>query len=117
MILVSLHGYNNIRKLQYEIIGEEIWGLYQQLQTISSPLLSEVHFIYHIYQEEHLKLWYDIDDLMVQSFPSLSVVTIEWLKFATIAWKDCVSRSANYFPKLHQKGILRTILPQVECLL
>ena len=114
LILVSLHGYNNIRKLQYEIIGEEIWGLYQQLQTISSPLLSEVHFQYYIYQEEHLKLWYDIDNLMVQSFPSLSVVTIEWIEDESIAWVECVSRSVKFLPKLHQKGLLHTILPRLD---
>ena len=117
LILVSLHGYNNIRKLQYEIIGEEIRALYQQLQTISSPLLSEVHFTYDINQEDHDKVWYDIDNLMVQRFPSLSIVTIEWMFFRQIAWVEYVSRSAKCFPKLHQRGILRTILPPADYLL
>ena len=117
MILASLHGCNNIRRLQYEIKGKEIVELYQQLQTISSPLLSEVHFIYHIDQEEHLKLWCDIDNLMVKNFLSLSIVTIEWLYPAGVAWEDCVSRSANYFPRLHQSGILCTVLPQGDYLL
>ena len=117
MILVSLHGCNNIRKLQYEIIGEEILKLYQQLQTISSPLLSELHFTYDINQEDHDKVWYDIDNLMVQNFPSLSIVTIEWLGVGRIAWVEYVSKSAKSCPKLHEKGILRTVLPQGNHLL
>ena len=91
--------------------------LYQQLQTISSPLLSEVHFTYDINKEDHDKVWYDIDNLMVQSFPSLSIVTIEWLGVGRIAWVKYVSMSAEYLPKLHQKGILRTILPEARYLL
>ena len=116
-MILALHGYNNIRKLRYEIFGKEILGLYQQLQTISSTFLSEVHFTYEIKEEEHLKLWYDIDNLMVQSFPSLSNVTIEWLGVGVIAWVEYVSMSAEFLPKLHQKGMLRTILPQPRYLL
>ena len=117
MILASLHGCNNIRRLQYEIKGKEIVELYQQLQTISSSLLSEVHFTYDINQEDHDKVWYDIDKLMVQNFPSLSIVTIEWIDGERIAWVECVSRSVKFLPKLHQKGILHTILPQAHRLL
>ena len=112
-MILALHGCNNIRKLQYETDGKDILEVHQQLQTISSTLLSEVHFTSGI-EEEHMKLWCDIDNLMARNFPSLSIVTIEWIEDESIAWVECVSRSVKFLPKLHQKGLLRTILPRLD---
>ena len=114
--LVSLHGLNNLRKLQYDIDISQLSEIHQQLQTVSSSLISEVNFT--LYSEFHIndatyKTLDDIEHLMIHSLPALLVVTLTWFPpyGQQITWDDCVSRSVKALPKLHQKGILRTLLP------
>ena len=113
--LVSLDGLNNLRKLQYAIDGSQISKIYDQLRTVSSSLISEVDFKCRPMRENdgHYKHWNYIDHLMIQSFPALLIVTITWIPNlpGIITWNDCVSRSVKALPKLHQKGILRPLLP------
>ena len=117
MDLVSLNGLNNLRKLQYDISPGSLFGIWQQLQTISSSLISEVNFTYTnlftVYQYHSDRHWGNIDTLMADKFSALSVVTIEWRVATgrTVAWDHCVSQSIAALPKLHQKGILRPLLP------
>ena len=114
--LVSLNGFNNLRKLQYDIDTRFLSGVWQQLQTISSSLISEVNFTYtHNAGDDSYRYWGDIDTLMTNKFSALSVVTIEWRVDPTFeekaTWDHCVSHCIAALPKLHQKGILRPLLP------
>ena len=115
--LVSLHGLNNLRKLHYGIYQSELSGIHQQLQTVSSSLISEVNFRFYSNEysvnDDTYKTLNDIDHLIIQNFPALLIVTITWTPYHrdTITWDDCVSRSVKALPKLHQKGILRPLLP------
>ena len=84
-------------------------------------MISEVNFTSHydfnIYDDTY-KTLNDIDHLMIQNFPALLIVTMTWIPFhgLRITWDDCVSCSVKALPKLHQKGILRPILPPPESL-
>ena len=118
MDLVSLNGLNNLRKLQYDISPGSLFGIWQQLQTISSSLISEVNFTYaHLTErEDSYRYWGDIDTLMADRFSALSVVTIEWtvlpgMTQEKVTWDHCISQSIAALPKLHQKGILRPLMP------
>ena len=112
--LFSLHGLNNLRKLQYDIDGSQLSEIHRQLQTVSSSLISEVNFTHYlrVNDDEHRK-WNDIDHFMIQNFPALFIVTMTWILLfgEKITWDDCVSRSVRALPKLHQKGILRPLFP------
>ena len=112
--LFSLHGLNNLRKLQYDIDGSQLSGTHWQLRNVVFPLVSEVNFTYHQAVNDGVsREWNDIDHLMIQNFPALLMVTMTWSPRyeAKITWDDCVSRSFSALPKLHQKGILRPLLP------
>ena len=113
--LVSLHGLNNLRKLQYDIDISQLSEIHQQLQTVSSSLISEVNFTYDdsVGPDHGYKDWNEIDNLVMKNFPALLRVTIEWIPFKRnqITWDDCVSHSVAALPKLHQKGILHPLLP------
>ena len=92
----------------------ELSEIHQQLQTVSSSLITEVNFKYYDWGNYNgYRDWNDIDNLMIQNFPALVIVTITWIPppKKRITWVDCVSRSVKALPKLHQKGILRTLLP------
>ena len=112
---VSLHGLNNLKRLQFNIDTNQLSQIYQQLQTVSSPLISEVNFTYHHGEngDNNYGCWGDIDTWMDVNFSALSIVTIEWRVATgrTVAWDHCVSQSIAALPKLHQKGILRPLLP------
>ena len=116
--LVSLHGLNNLRKLQYDEDISRLSGIHQQLRTISSSLISEVNFKYYDSDrgDHGYRYWNDIDNLMIQNFPALVIVTMTWIPpyVPKITWDDCVSHSVRALPKLHQKGILRPLLPPPE---
>ena len=118
MNLVSLNSLNNLRKLQYDIHTELLSGVWQQLQTISSSLISEVDFTYiHLGKKVYnYRYWGDIDTLMADKFPALSVVTIEWRFEERATWDFCISQSIAALPKLHQMGILRPLTPPQICL-
>ena len=62
--------------------------------------------------------WNDIDHFMIQNFPALVIVTMTWIPLyrKEITWDDCVSHGVRALPKLHQKGILRPLLPPPESL-
>ena len=111
LTFVSLHGCNNIRKLQYRFSSNELAKLHKHLQTVSSSLISEVHFTYEERRPEPRKSWTDIENLMIHKFPSLSYVTIEWNSFREMTPAYYFSRCNDALPKLCQKGILRPILP------
>ena len=117
--LASLHGLNNLRKLHYDFDRSKLSEIPKQLQTVSSSLISEVNFTYYLRGNdgEHRE-WNDIDHFMIQNFPALLIVTMTWFPRykAKITWDDCVSHSVRALPKLHQKGILRTLLPPPEML-
>ena len=119
--LFSLHGLNNLRKLQYAIYGSQLSLTHRQLQTVSFSLISEVNFTFYyaltIYDDTH-KTLNDIEHLMIQNFPALLVVTLTWVppRDKSITWDDCVSRSVKALPKLHQKGLLRPLLPPPSCI-
>ena len=95
----------------------ELSEIHQQLQTVSSSLISEVNFTFHYDEysvdDDIYKTLNDIDHLIIQNFPALLIVTIKWIPtlLERITWDDCVSHSAKALPKLHQKGILRPLLP------
>ena len=112
---VPLHGLNNLRKLQYNIDANQLSQIYQQLQTVSSSLISEINFTYHHGDngDNNYGSWGNIDTLMAERFSALSIVTIEWrVGFGrTVTWEHCVSQSIAALPKLHQKEILRSLLP------
>ena len=110
--IVSLYGFNNLRKLQYNIGVSQLSKLHQQLQTVSSSLISEVNFTFHCprnYGDDDG--WGDIDNLMIQNFPALSLATMIWIAETRVTWDHCVSRCVAALPRLHQKGILRPLLP------
>lgn len=117
--IVSLYGLNNLRKLQYHIQGGKLFQLHQQLQTISSSLISEVNFIYYPNddRDDNHEYWGDIDNLMIKKFPALRIVTMEldldvhW----RLPWARYNSKCIDALPKLHQKGILRAALPRQVC--
>ena len=115
MDLVSLHGLNNLRRLQYHINASQLFQIHQQLQTVSSTLISEVNFTYHHGEngDNNYGCWGNIDTWMDDNFSALSIVTIEWRVAIgrTVSWDHCVSQSIAALPKLHQKGILRPLLP------
>ena len=116
MNLVSLNGLNNLRKLEYDIHTGLLSGVWQQLQTISSSLISEVNFTYtHNARDDSYRYWGNIDTLMTNKFSALSVVTIEWrvdIMFEhKVTWDHCISQSIATLPKLHQKGILHPLMP------
>ena len=117
MNLVSLNGLNNLRKLEYDIHTELLSGVWQQLQTISSSLISEVNFTYthNAGEGDSYRYWGNIDTLMTNKFSALSVVTIEWrvdtMFEDKVTWDHCISQSIAALPKLHQKGILRPLMP------
>ena len=115
---------NNLRKLQYNIYRSQLSEIHWQLQTISSSFISEVNFKYHhgggygSSNEDTIGRWNDLDDLMVQKFHTLSIVTITWIVEGIengfrkrVTWDHCVSQCIAALPKLHQKGILRPLLP------
>ena len=106
---------NNLRKLQYGIEGSQLSEIYQQLQTVSSSLISEVNFTYlhGDNKDNDYGCWGDIDTWMDDNFSALSIVTIEWRVAIgrTVAWDHCVSQSIAALPKLHHKGIMRPLLP------
>ena len=110
----SLHGLNNLRKLQYDIDGSQLSQTHRQLQTVSLSLISEVNFTYHqTFNDAEDREWNDIDHFMIQSFPALLIVTMTWFHRyeVRITWDDCISHSVRALPQLHQKGILRPLLP------
>ena len=115
MNLASLHGLNNLRRLQYNMDANQLSQIYQQLQTVSSSLISEVNFTYHHgdSKDDDYGCWGDIDTLMTHKLSALSIVTIEWRVESgrTVTWDHCISQSIAAVPKLHQKGILRPLLP------
>ena len=117
--LFSLHGLNNLKKLQYDIDGSQLSLTHRQLQTVSLSLISEVNFTYYlrVNDVEHRE-WNDIDHFMIQNFPALVVVTMTWIPpyKEKITWDDCVSHNVRALPKLHQKGILHTLLPPPKSL-
>ena len=111
---------NSLRKLQYNINVSQLPEIHQQLQTVSSSFISEVNFKYHCGSDDKdtIGYWNDLDDLMVQKFHTLSIVTITWIVEDTengfmkrVTWDHCVSQCIAALPKLHQKGILRPLLP------
>ena len=112
---VSLHGLNDLRRLQYNINANQLSQIHQQLQTVSSSLISEVNFTYlhGDNKDNDYGCWGDIDTLMTERFLALSIVTIEWrVGFGrTVTWDHCVSQSIAALSKLHQKGILRPLPP------
>ena len=121
--IVSLYGFNNLRKLQYDTDVSQLSKLHQQLQTVSSPLISEVNFKYHhgSNDKDTIGRWNDLDDLMVQKFHTLSIVTLIWNEeedgiMKRVTWDHCVSQCIAALPKLHQKGILRPLLPPPKIL-
>ena len=127
MKLVSLRGLNNLRKLQYDIETRDLSQIHQQLQTIPSTLITEVNFIYghDSSSDNSYKVWCEIDTLMIKNLPTLSIVTIEWRVAAggllnpwedkpRVTWDHSISQSVAALPKLHQKGILRPLLPPQE---
>ena len=92
--------------------------IHRQLQTVSSSLISEVNFKYHHESddEDTVGRWNDLDDLMVQKFHTLSIVTLTWNEEEDgyrkkVTWDHCVSQCIAALPKLHQKGILHPLLP------
>ena len=116
--LVSLNGLNNLRKLKYDIHKASLSRVWQQLQTISFSFISEVNFIYtHLETgDDSYRYWGNIDTLMADKFSALSVVTIEWrvstgISEERVTWNHCLSQSIAALPKLHQKGILRPVIP------
>ena len=124
--LASLHELNNLRKLQYDINLSEVSRLLQQLQTVSSSLISEVNFKYHHTSNDKdiIGRWNDLDDLMVQKFHTLAIVAITWIVEDTendcakrVTWDHCVSQCIAALPKLHQKGILFPLLPPPDYLM
>ena len=108
---------NNLRKLQYEIKMSQLSDIHRQLQTVSFALISEVNFTYSLMDNggEHRE-WDNIDHFMIQNFPALVIVTMTWIPLygMKITWDNCVSHSVKALPKLHQKGILRPLLPPPE---
>ena len=86
--------------------------IHQQLQTVSSSLISEVNFKYYhrSNDKDTIGRWNDLDNLMGQKFHTLSIVTITWIEYG-VTWDHCVSQCIAALPKLHQKGILRPLLP------
>ena len=111
----SLHGLNNLRKLQYEIDETQLSETHWRLRTVSSSLISEVNFTIH-YPPYGDYDWNRIDHLMIQNFPALFIVTMTWFPCykVKITWDHCISHSVSALPKLHQKGILRPLLPPPE---
>ena len=113
---------NNLRKLQYDNNTIDAPGpseIYKHLQSVSSSLISEVNFTY---QGDHatvddFRVWNEIDNLMIQRFPALSLVTMIWMtNTRKVAWGYCVSQCTAALPKLHKKGILHPLLPPPYCL-
>ena len=95
--------------------------IHQQLQTVSSSLISEVNFTFHYdvnVNTDIYKTLNDIDNLIIQNFPALLKVTMTWIPNppGRTTWNDCVSNSVAALPKLHHKGILRPLLPPPEFL-
>ena len=112
--LFSLHGLNNLRKLQYDIDGSQLSETHWQLRTVSFSLISEVNFTYYLrVNDGEYKEWNDIDHFMIQNLPALVIVTMTWIPLygQKITWDDCISHSVRALPKLHQKGTLRPLLP------
>ena len=118
--IASLYGLNNLRKLQYNSNVSQLSEIHRQLQTVSSSLISEVNFKYHhaSHDKDTIGRWNVLDDFMVQKFHTLSIVTITWIvedieNYSTkrVTWDHCVSQCIAALPKLHQKGILRPLLP------
>ena len=115
----SLHGLNNLRRLQYDIDGSQLSGTHRQLRTFSFSLISEVNFTYYLRGNDGVsREWNDIDHFMIQNFPALFIVTMTFIPLygQKITGNDCVSHSVRALPKLHQKGILRPLLPPPEYL-
>ena len=95
----------------------ELSEIHQQLQTVSSSLITEVNFKYHDWSDDNdYRAWNDVDNLMIQNFPALVIVTMTWIPLCgeKITWDDYVSHSVRALPRLHQKGILRPLLPPPE---
>ena len=91
----------------------ELSEIHQQLQTVSSSLITEVNFKYYDWGDNHdYRAWNDIDNLMIQNFPALVIVTMTWIPpyGEKITWDNCVSHSVAALPNLHQKGILLPLL-------
>ena len=111
--LVSLHGFNNLKKLRYDINGSQLPQLLKQLQTVSSPLISNVNLTYyHEIDDDNYRHWNDIDHLMIQTFPALLTVTMTWSPISgKVTWDQCVSQCTAALPQLHQEGILCQLLP------
>ena len=110
---------NNLRKLQYDIDESQLSKTHWQLRTGSFSLISEVNFTYHqTFNDGQYREWNDIDHFMIQNFPALVIVTMTWIPLdgEKITWDDCVSHSVRALPKLHQKGILRPLLPPPKML-
>ena len=108
---------NNLRKLQYDIDETQLSKTHWQLQTVSLSLISEVNFTYYqIGRNAKYSEWDDIDHLMIQNFPALVIVTMTCIPLygKKFTWNDCVSHSVRALPRLHQKGILRPLLPPPE---
>ena len=115
--LFSLHGLSNLRKLQYDIYGSQLPKTHRQLRTVSCSLILEVNFTYYYtFNDGEYREWNDIDHFMIQNFPALVVVTMTWIPLygEKITWDNCVYHSVRALPKLHQKGILRSLLPPPE---
>ena len=118
--LFSLHGLKSLRKLQYDIERPQLSEIHRHLRTVSFSLISEVNFTCHQSPNNgEYREWNDIDHFMIQNFPALVIVTMTWIPShmpyeIKFTWGDCVSRSVAALPKLHQKGILRTLLPPPE---
>ena len=80
-------------------------------------MISEVNFTYHHgdSKDDDYGCWGDIDALMTHKLPALSIVTIEWRVVTMfeekVTWDQCISQSIAALPKLHQKGILRPLMP------
>ena len=66
--------------------------------------------------DDNYENWDDIDTLMTEKFPALSIVTVQWQPNRSwkMTWADCISELIEALPKLHQKGILRIIPPRRE---
>ena len=120
MIIVSLHGLNNLRRLQYDLNMNDLSKIHQQLQTASSSLISEVNFTYdHGHNSDYdYACWRDIDTLMANKFSALAIVTIEWRtqSWLKVTCDHSILQSIAALPQLHKKGILRPLLPPPEYL-
>ena len=118
-LIVSLYGCNNLKTLRFTLLGLQIPLLHQLIQTVSSRKILEIHIVYEMARRllKSDSQWGEIDNLIVQNFPMLSTLSIEWKFVKRVSWADLVSESAQALPQIHQKGILRTVLPEPKFLL